>query len=243
MPDRMLALRQAVSDASLRPVVVIEFEDFIRNAYVKSETLMRRCAAVLFDVSFSSAAYTYELVMARTLGVPRWAGYVAWSAGDSPHSWDMTRGLEEVMALDPVGTTDNHQLRREATAWLRRQSTLRPLRPVLPTRPIIAAISPGPFEPPVPAAGTAYVGPFANGSNADYRRFYPEEPRATASGWSLPPDVPFDPAPDVPHYKLVDGKLVREEDPADEGITRVHLHEPKEDEGGPKSRDWPLSAG
>jgi len=233
LPDRMLALRQAVTEAGLRPVVVIEFDDFDSNPYVKSETLIRRCGAVVFDVSFSSAGYVYEMTMARSLGLPRWAGYVGWSAGDSPHSWEMTQGLEAVMTLNPVGTIDNDQLRLEATAWLREQSTLTPECRVLPAGPVAAAISSDRFEPPLPAAGTACSVPFANGSNPDYRRSYPEEPQATVSGWSLPPDASLALAVGVAHYALVDGKLVREDDRADQGIASVHLLEAKEEDGEP----------
>jgi len=229
LPDRMLALRQAVIECGLGPVVVAEFEDFTPNGYLKSETLMRRCGAVVLDVSYSSAGYTYELAMAKTLNLPRWAGYVAWSAGDAPHAWDMTAGLMEVMALDPVATTDDAQMLREAAAWLRGQTSLTPA-----IRRSDRGAGPVPGEPYLfgsqkMAAGTAFRGPFANGSNTDFARHLSNEPVAVPSGWGGVPEVPFDPTIEVPRYKLVDGKLVREDDPPTDGILWVRGPRPKEE--------------
>lgn len=224
LPDRILALRRAVIEVGLTPVVVIEFEEFA-DPYTKSETLLSRCGAVLFDVSFAAAGYTYELPMTNDRGVPRWAGYVSWSTDEPPYAWDMTKGLFQRMGLEPVAAVDTDQLRAEAVAWLRRQTGLisRPA-PGLGTKPIIG----GPVERTAAAAGTAYRGTFANGSNTDYSRFYPEAPQATTSGSSTPPDVPFDPTIPVPRYKFVDGMLVREKDAPDDGLMRVDVREPKE---------------
>ena len=224
LPDRILALRRAVIDVGLTPVVVIEFEEFA-DPYAKSETLLSRCGAVLFDVSFAAAGYTYELPMTNDRGVPCWAGYVSWSTDEQPHAWDMTKGLFQRMGLEPVAAVDTDQLRVEAVAWLRRQAGLRSRpAPGFGNEPIIGR----PVERNAPAAGTTYGGTFANGSNTDYGRFYPEAPQATTSGGSTPPDIPDDFRILMRRYKLVDGKLVRQEDRLDDGITRVYLREPKE---------------
>ena len=210
LPDRMLALRRAVAEVGLDPVLVIEFEDF-DDPFTKSRTLLLRCGAALFDVSFPNSGWEMELVMAREHGLPFWAGHVAFTAFDRPHMWAMTSGLLEKVGIVPVGAPDDDALRREAAVWLRSRAI--PATAVGESVPIGGPtfVRPSGWLPPVPGTAVAYP-PFANGSNTDYVRFL-DEPQATTSGWSVPRDPHDDPSIDVPKFKLVDGRLVRDDQP------------------------------
>jgi hypothetical protein len=214
LPDRMLALRDAVLAERLVPVVVIEFEDFIANAYVKSDTLMERCGAVVFDVSFGAAGWDHELHIANRLGLPRFAGLVAWSTADAVHTDAMTKGFLDLIVVEPVATTTDEQLAAEARAWLRGQGSLRPA-----LTPETEALT------PIGAAGTAYYGPFSKTHNS--REPFPEfQPTsAVPSGWSGPVDLLFDPTTDIAKLGLRDGKLIKIDKAADPGVTWVKLRD------------------
>ncbi len=207
-PDRMLALRRAVVEVGLDPVLVIEFEDF-GDAFTKSRTLLLRCGAALFDVSFPNSGWQMELVLAREHEVPFWAGHVAFTAFDLPHMWSMTSGLLGTLGVEPVAAPDDDALRREAVAWLRGRVPRTASQGTAPTIGQAPFVDQRGWSPPAPGTAVVY-GPFAQGSNTDHGRFFLEEPAATTSGWSAP-DVSFDPTIEVPKFKLVDGQLVRDE--------------------------------
>jgi hypothetical protein len=237
--DRMEALRKAVIKVGLFPVVVLEFVDFDKNAYTKSKTLISRCGAVLFDVSYSAAGYAYELRFAQDTGLPRWAGYVSWSAGDAPHAWAMTNGLFDEMGLRPAGTTSNTSLAKEAEVWLRQRLVDGELE-LLPS-PAPAAqsgldvSSPADFRmpapnlvfPPEPPTKSRFArDALAAGSNTPFDF---QEAQATTSGWQAygPPDdlVPHH----QPHVETEGNPKIRDLD--DE--TRMRLGLP------PKAVDKP----
>jgi hypothetical protein len=127
--------------------------------------------------------------------------------------WPMTKGLLETLGMEPVGAPDDDALRAEAAAWLRSRAATANVADEKSTRrggePLFVPTT----DWPTPAPGTAVAyRPFANGSNTDRGRFL-ETPPATTSGWKASPDLPFDPTIDVPKFKLVDGKLVRDDQP------------------------------
>ncbi len=229
-PEGIVALRQAVSDVGLLPVVVAEFEEFDK-AYPKSEALMRRCSLGLIDVSRPEAGWREEIGIAERLGLSLFLGHIAWSSGDPPHLNDMTAGNLERHDLKSVGTVSAAQLRSEAAKWLRAHIPIRPASPG-PThvRPDL-----GPS-----AMGTATRG-FAIGSNTPFmgKPQFPvgdlDAPAAVPSGGWGPIETVYDPGI-APEYKLVDGKMVRiEPTPPDYGDLVKRLEESRKksaDESG-----------
>jgi hypothetical protein len=204
-PEGIVALRQAVGEVHLTPVVVAEFEDF-DEPYRKSEALMKRCSLGLVDVSRPEAGWREEIPIAEHLGLPLFIGHIAWSSGDAPHLNDMTAGKLKSLALKSVGTVSSAQLRSEAAKWLRAQLALRP-------------VGSGPRYV-MPDLGTSAIGTatreFAIGSNTPFpdKPQFPirdlDAPAAVPSGGWGPIETAYD--PDLaPEYKLVDGKMVRVE--------------------------------
>jgi hypothetical protein len=202
-PEGIVALRLAVADVDLIPVVVAEFEDFDK-AYPKSETLMGRCSLGLIDVSRSEAGWREEIDIAERLGVPLFVGHIAWSSGEPPHLNDMAAGNLERLALKSVATVSAAQLRIEAAKWLRAHVALRPV--TLGTIYVKPDLGPS-------AMGTA-TRDFAIGSNMrdmgkpQFPAVNPDAPQAVPSGGWGPIEPRYD--PDLAgDYKLVDGKIGR----------------------------------
>jgi len=153
-PDHMRALREAVVDVGLEPIVVIEFRDQPKdNPHSKSERLMGRCGQAIFDLSFSTGQIL-ELPMAVAAGMPTFVGFIGPSVRADLHASDMTKGLLKRTGIEPEATVGADQLREAARAWLRRSRTTRPslasLPPLRPSGTIASA--PGSASPYVGAA-------------------------------------------------------------------------------------------
>lgn len=180
-PDHMRALRQAVVDVGLEPVVVIEFRDRPGdNPHVKSERLMARCGRALFDLSFSTGQIL-ELPMALAAELPAFVGFIGGSVRAELHASDMTKGLLARAGIEPEATVGTEQLREAARAWLRGTGIA---RPSLASRSLLAPA--GAIEL-APGSASPYVG--AEPSNS---RSFHEYSEPILSGERYVPDLdPF----------------------------------------------------
>jgi hypothetical protein len=174
-PDRILALRDAVAEIGLRPVVVIEFEDFTDNAYTKSRALMERCGRAVFDLTRSDAGQVLEIPMARGIPVPLFAGWVGNSTQADLFASAMTKGLLREMGVIPVAAVANEQLKEAARTWLRR--THPRVGPSIGTNYVYAPAAVHGLPTAIPSSG---FGPLARGSNSAFTDF--DAPVATTSG-------------------------------------------------------------
>lgn len=120
-PHHMKALRDAVTDIGLVPVVVMEFPDRDDdNDYTKSERLIRLCGRAVFDLSLLQGQILEVMLAVEQLHIPFFAGYVAGSVDAPLHGTGMVRGLLEKAGVIPEAVVDTTQLAEAARAWLKK---------------------------------------------------------------------------------------------------------------------------
>jgi hypothetical protein len=121
-PHHMTALRDAVADCGLTPVVVMEFKSRPDDDnYTKSERLMGRCGRAVFDLSYLQGQMLELTMAALDYRIPFFAGFIEGSVTGELHGTGMVRGLLKKAGVKPESVIDTAQLKEAARAWLRRQ--------------------------------------------------------------------------------------------------------------------------
>lgn len=124
-PHHMTALRDAVADCGLTPVVVMEFKSRPDDDdYTKSERLMGRCGRAVFDLSYLQGQMLELPMAALVYRIPFFAGFIEGTVTGELHGTGMVRGLLDKASVKPESVIDTAQLKEAARAWLRRQGAL-----------------------------------------------------------------------------------------------------------------------